>query len=188
MGSRNEGSSVRTTEGLDPRETRVKPAVALMTSFFPGCRGQNADCNFCYLSGVPSCTPIHKPEHTGIRNFKYTTALEFKDGCVSAAESEEYMRNYDFNDDFASVIDQNIFSPGVCEAYRKGEKHEWILKVDNEFLKDGLKHLNRRQVAIIEALLFEGKCLEDICIKYCLSHEDALQEISTMKITLVKYM
>lgn len=98
------------------------------------------------------------------------------------------MRNYDYNDDFASVIDQNIFSPGVIDTYKNGEKYEWVLKVDNEFLRDGLKRLNKMQIAIIEALFFEGKCLEDICIKYCLSHNDVLQEISTMKITLVKYM
>ncbi len=98
------------------------------------------------------------------------------------------MRSYDYNDDFANVIDQSIFSPGVCEAYRNGEKYEWIIKVGDEFLRDGLRHLNKRQIAIIEALFFEGKCIQDICNKYCLSHDEVQQEISTMKITLVRYM
>ena len=98
------------------------------------------------------------------------------------------MRNYDFNDDLASVIDQSIFSPGVCEAYKNGDKYEWIIKVGNESLRDGLKHLNERQITIIEALFFEGKCLQDICNQYCFSHDQMLQEISKMKITLVKYL
>lgn len=98
------------------------------------------------------------------------------------------MNYYDYNDDFADLIDQSIFLPGVCDAYRNGRRFEWIIKVGNEFLSEGLKHLNKRQITIIEALFFEGKCLEDICNKYCLSHDEVLQEISLMKITLVKYL
>lgn len=107
--------------------------------------------------------------------------------CTSI-ESEGNMENYDYNDDFASVIDQGIFTNGVCEAYQNDEKHEWIIKVGDEFLRDGLKHLNERQIGILESLFFERKCLQDICNKYCLSHEELLKEIGTMKITLVKYL
>ena len=98
------------------------------------------------------------------------------------------MRTYDFNDDFANMIDRNIYLPGVHDTYRNGKKHEWIIKVDNEFLRDGLKNLTEKQISIIEALLFEGKSIEDICIRYCLNHDEAIQEISAMKIKLVRYL
>lgn len=109
------------------------------------------------------------------------------DECVLAVGSEENMKNYDYNDDFANLIDQNLSLPGVRETYKNGEKHDWILKVNDEFIRDGLKHLNDKQIAIIEALFFEGKCLEDICNKYCLSHEELLEEIRQMEIKVVKY-
>lgn len=98
------------------------------------------------------------------------------------------MKNYDYNDDFANVIDQCISSPRVCEAYCSGEKNEWIIKIDDEFIRDGIKHLNEMQISIIEALLFEGKCIQDICNKYCLTHNEVFEQIRSMKITIAKYM
>lgn len=96
------------------------------------------------------------------------------------------MKNYDYNDDFAYLIDQNLSSPGVKETYKNGEKHDWILKVNDESIRDGLQHLNDKQIAIIEALFFEGKCIEDVCNKNCLSHEEFWKEIEKMEIKIVR--
>lgn len=169
--ARNEGGFERSSEGLDPRET-VFANCRLYDSFFPGCRGQNADYNFCYLRRASLSAPIHLTKYE----------------CVSATESEGMMKKDNFNDDFGNMIDQNLLLPGIRDAYSNGGKGEWIMKVGNEFLRDGLKHLNKRQISIIEALFFEGKCLEDICIQYGLSYDEALEEIGRMKITLVKYL
>lgn len=98
------------------------------------------------------------------------------------------MRVYDYNNDFFDYIDQNIFSPKVCEAYKEGEKYEWIVKVEDEFLRDGLKKLNKKQLAIIEALYFEGKSILDICNKYCLSQDEVFCEIRDMGREIIGYM
>ena len=96
------------------------------------------------------------------------------------------MKKYDYNDDFANLIDQNLSSPGVRETYKKGERRDWILKVNDESIRDELKHLNDTQIAIIEALFFEGKCIEDVCNKYCLSHEEFWEEIDKMEFKMVR--
>lgn len=94
------------------------------------------------------------------------------------------MRDYDFNDDLSPMLDQSLSAEGLREEYQQRKNHEWILKVEGGFLKDGLKHLSERQLSIIEALFFEGKCLEDICQMHGMSHEDVDKEIQNMRIRL----
>lgn len=96
------------------------------------------------------------------------------------------MREFDFNDDLGAMLDQSLSAPGLREAYKKNRNHEWILNVDGKSLKDGLKHLSKRQLAIIEGLFFEGLCLEDICQTHGMSHEVMQQEIQNMRIKLTR--
>ena len=98
------------------------------------------------------------------------------------------MKNYDYNDDFANVIDQILSSKGIYEAYRNGERHDWISKVEEEWLKDGLNHLNEKQIGIIEDMFFNGKSFQDICNKNCLSHDGFQKEFTEIKKKLVDYL
>ena len=94
------------------------------------------------------------------------------------------MNGYDYNDDFGPMLDQSLSACGLREEYQKNRKHEWILRVQGETLKDGLKRLTKRQLSIIEGLFFDGKCLEDICQSYGMSHEEIDREIQNMRIKL----
>ena len=85
---------------------------------------------------------------------KYTTVFMYIYECVAAAESEEIMKFYDFNDDLSSMIDMGILAPCVREAYRRKEKDGWIVRVANEHLRDGLETLSKLQISIIEDLIF----------------------------------
>lgn len=96
-----------------------------------------------HLSGVLVCTLMHARK------------------CI-AVESEETMREYDFDDDFSSILDQSLSILGLHEEYQKNRSHGWILKVEGEFLRNGLQHLTKRQIAVIEGLFFDGTCLEEI--------------------------
>jgi hypothetical protein len=103
-------------------------------------------------------------------------------------ESEGNMKNYDYNDDFASVIDQILCSKGIYDAYQNEESHDWIIKVEDEGFKEGLNHLNEKQIGIIEDMFFEGKCFQDICNKNCLSHDGFQKEFKEIKKKLVDYL
>ena len=96
------------------------------------------------------------------------------------------MREFDFNDDLSTVLDQSLSAPGLREEYEAKKNHEWILKVEGEALQDGLSHLNRKQIAIIEGLFFKDMCLEDICQTYCMTHEELQREIQNMRIRLTR--
>lgn len=94
------------------------------------------------------------------------------------------MNGYDFNDDFGPTFDQSLSACGLREEYQKNRNHEWILKVEGGSLKGGLKRLTKRQLSIIEWLFFDGKCLEDICQTYGMSHDEVDREIQNMHIKL----
>lgn len=94
------------------------------------------------------------------------------------------MRDYDFNDDLSLMIDQELSAAGLRETYKNGRNHEWVLSVKGRNLQDGLSRLTKLQLAIIEGLFFEHKCLEDICHNHGLSHEAAEREICNMRIKL----
>ena len=158
---------MRTTWGLDPRETRL--ASGRLTDFlFPGVSWTK--CGLwrllkSHLSGVPMCTLMHARK------------------CIRR-ESEENMSNYDFNDDLSPMLDQSLSAEGLREEYQKKRNHDWILKVEGGSLKEGLKQLTKRQISIIEGFFFDGLCLEDICRTYGMSHEDLDKEIQTMRVRL----
>lgn len=95
-----------------------------------------------HLSGVPVCTLMHARK------------------CI-AVESEESMREYDFNDDLSTIFDQSLSASGLREEYQKNRNHGWILKVEGESLRNGLQHMTKRQIAIIEGLFFDGLCSLD---------------------------
>lgn len=96
------------------------------------------------------------------------------------------MREYDSNDDLSTILDQSLSASGLREAYKQNRNHGWILKVEGESLSNGLQHLTKRQIAIIEGLFFDGLCLEDICQNYGMSHEEVQKEIKNMRIRLTR--
>ena len=96
------------------------------------------------------------------------------------------MREYDFNDDLSTILDQSLSASGLCEEYQKNRSHRWILKVEGESLRNGLQHMTKRQIAIIEGMFFDGLCLEDICQNHGISHEEVQKEIKNMHIRLTR--
>ena len=94
------------------------------------------------------------------------------------------MRAFDFNDDLSTMIDQELSAAVLRETYQSGRTHEWILSVKGRNLQDGLRRLTKLQLAIIEGLFFDHKCLEDICHNHGLSHKEAEKEIFNMRIKL----
>lgn len=96
------------------------------------------------------------------------------------------MREYDFNDDLSTILDQSLSASGLHEEYRKNRNRGWILKVEGESLRNGLQHMTKRQIAIIEGLFFDGLCLEDICQNHGMSYEEVQKEIKNMYIRLTR--
>lgn len=144
----------------------AEPAVALMTSFSRGVVDK-------------MWSVARNALQKGVRYVR-----RYMRPCVAVESEGKSMRDFDFNDDLSPMIDQELSAVGLRETYRNGRNHEWILSVKGRNLQNGLSRLTKLQLAIIEGLFFEHKCLADICHNHGLSHEDAEKEICNMRIKL----
>lgn len=91
-------------------------------------------------------------------------------------------------EDYGRMIDYLLAAPDVKKAFLTKGSRKWTEKVSDEFLRDGLSHLTDRQFEIIEKLLFEDRCVKDVCISMSLTLSDFRSEIQTMRKILIRYI
>lgn len=93
-----------------------------------------------------------------------------------------------FDDDMSEVIDKLLNVEGIKRIYVTGKHRTWIRRVGDEGLRDGLMALSERQIAIIEALVFDRKSPLDVRAVMELSVKEIRIEIRTIRSILLDAM
>lgn len=86
-----------------------------------------------------------------------------------------------FNDDMSDLIDKLLNIEGIKGVYITFKHKTWIRQIRDEGLRDGLKSLSDRQIAIIEALVFDRKSPLDVRVDMGLSVKEIRIEIRTIR-------
>ena len=85
--------------------------------------------------------------------------------CVFA-ESEEDMKRDDVDiiieEDFGRMIDLLLNTENTRKAYSRGDGHTWIGCIGDEFLQEGLRHIDKQMLSIIECIVFEDMTLYEV--------------------------
>ncbi len=80
-------------------------------------------------------------------------------GNSVSAESEEDMKkdivDTIIEEDFGRMIDLLLNTEDVRKAYQQEDGHTWLGCIGDEFLQEGLRHLDGQMLSIIETLVFK---------------------------------
>ena len=82
-----------------------------------------------------------------------------------------------FDDDMSDLIDKLLNIEGIKRVYITDKHKTWIRHVRDEGLRGGLEALSERQIAIIEALVFDRKSPLDVRADMGLSVKEIRIEI-----------
>ncbi|WP_270304225.1 hypothetical protein [Baileyella intestinalis] len=93
-----------------------------------------------------------------------------------------------FGDDMSDLIDKLLNIEGIKRVYITDKHKTWIRHVRDEGLRGGLKALSERQIAIIEALVFDRKSPLDVRADMELSVKEIRIEIRTIRSILLDAM
>lgn len=65
-------------------------------------------------------------------------------------------------EDFGRMIDLLLNEEDVRKAYQQEDGHTWIDCIGDEFLQEGLWHLDGQMLSIIESLVFEDMTIYEV--------------------------
>ncbi len=90
-------------------------------------------------------------------------------------------------EDFGRMIDLLLNTEQVRSSYHRGDGHTWTEKVQDEFIRTGLRHLSGQQLSIIEDLLFEDFTLFEISQNLHIAEDDVYKEIQRIRKILLDF-
>ena len=93
-----------------------------------------------------------------------------------------------FDDDMSDLIDKLLNMEGIKRVYITDKHKTWIRHVRDEGLRGGLEALSERQIAIIEALVFDRKSPLDVRADMELSVKEIRIEIRAIRSILLDAM
>ena len=93
-----------------------------------------------------------------------------------------------FDDDMSDLIDKLLNMEGIKRVYITDKHKTWIRHVRDEGMRGGLEALSERQIAIIEALVFDRKSPLDVRADMELSVKEIRIEIRTIRSILLDAM
>ena len=68
-------------------------------------------------------------------------------------------REFDENDDIAVMIDAVMTRPGLRKSYESGGRSDWISRICDQDIEDGIKALPEMEQQILEKYYLQGKPL-----------------------------
>lgn len=113
-------------------------------------------------------------------------------GNSVSAESEEDMKkdiaDTIIEEDFGRMIDLLLNAEDVRKAYQQGDGHTWIGCIGDGFLQEGLRHLDRQMLYIIESLVFEDMTLYEVSQHLDMDVDSVYEKIQDSRRILLRYV
>ncbi len=101
-------------------------------------------------------------------------------------------RRYDgmpfYEDQISELADLLMNMEGIKKLHYTRHDKAWIRKVGDDGLKECLLEMTEIQIYIVEALIFDGKCILDIQNEKCMSLKQIRIEIKKMHRSIIKRM
>ena len=108
------------------------------------------------------------------------------------AESEENMKkdivDTIIEEDFGRMIDLLLNTEDVRKAYQQGDGHTWVGCIGDEFLQEGLRHLERQMLYIIESLVFEDMTIYEVSQHLGIDTDTVYEKIQESRRILLRYV
>ena len=113
-------------------------------------------------------------------------------GNSVSAESEEDMKkdivDTIIEEDFGRMIDLLLNTEDVRKAYQRGDGHTWTGCIGDGFLQEGLRHLDRQMLFIIEDLVFENMTVYEVSQHLGMDMDTVYEKIQKSRRILLRYV
>lgn len=113
-------------------------------------------------------------------------------GNSVSAESEENMKkdivDTIIEEDFGRMIDLLLNTEDVRKEYQRGDGHTWAGCIGDGFLQEGLRHLDRQMLSIIEALVFEDMTIYEVSQHLGMDTDTVYEKIQESRRILLRYV
>lgn len=113
-------------------------------------------------------------------------------GNSVSAESEEDMKkdiaDTIIEEDFGRMIDLLLNTEDVREAYQQEDGHTWVGCIGDEFLQEGLRHLDGQMLSIIESLVFEDMTIYEVSQHLGIDTDSVYEKIQESRRILLSYV
>lgn len=108
------------------------------------------------------------------------------------AESEENMKkdivDTIIEEDFGRMIDLLLTTEDVRKAYQRGDGHTWVGCIGDEFLREGLRHLDGQMLSIIETLVFEDMTIYEVSQHLGMDADAVYEKIQESRKVLLRFI
>ena len=108
------------------------------------------------------------------------------------AESEENMKkdivDTIIEEDFGRMIDLLLNTEDVRKAYQRGDGHTWVGCIGDEFLREGLRHLDGQMLSIIETLVFEDMTIYEVSQHLGMDADAVYEKIQESRKVLLRFI
>ena len=74
------------------------------------------------------------------------------------------------------------------EAYQQGDGHTWVGCIEDEFLQEGLRHLDGQMLSIIESLVFEEMTIYEVGQHLGIDMDSVYEKIQESRRILLRYV
>ena len=91
-------------------------------------------------------------------------------------------------EDFGRMIDLLLNTEDVRKAYQQGDGHTWAGCIGDGFLQEGLRHLDRQMLSIIEALVFEDMTIYEVSQHLGMDTDTVYEKIQESRRILLRYI
>ena len=123
----------------------------------------------------------------------YIFVLHVSDpGNSVSAESEEDMKkdivDTIIEEDFGRMIDLLLNTEAVRKAYQPRDGHTWAGCIGDEFLQEGLRHLDGQMLSIIESLVFEDMTVYEVSKHLGIDTDSVYEKIQEARRILLRYV
>ena len=74
------------------------------------------------------------------------------------------------------------------KAYQRGDGHTWVGCIGDEFLREGLRHLDGQMLSIIETLVFEDMTIYEVSQHLGMDADAVYEKIQESRKVLLRFI